>query len=468
MKWHIILIGTLIILSAMTFIAGGGFSHDVMGLRVKRFSNTTYPDGNSVNNLTMIYDPLVNYPYMLFWDEAEDYTYHSHSYKTHEIMISASSDFVNWTGHKADIVVSMEDGTNASSPDAAVNPKNGEIYLVWSEKNKTSGYYEIYMGRSDDGVNWTSKIKNEVISDYTSSAVENCTKPAVAVSDDGYVHVVWLGYNSTTKSTEVYYGSNTSADAWSSLNADIPISVEDSNSAMSVDIVATAGSSPRVWVFWTEYEVSDGAYAVYAANSTYPYKKWNTTMIGSDVGHSAYNVTATVYKGNIYVFWEQEVDESGKTVKEIAGKYFDGNAWNNAAVNSEIVSFEDGHNATHPKASFGAYGVFVVWDEFDENHSCREVMISNSTGNGEWSGRNRDILITTDDSGNKEPQVYVSDAGEIYLAWLHWTEETKQRGSWDGFSLCASVGEVIPEMELLYAIPAVVVLVYAFGKRKRN
>ncbi len=469
MKWQVILIGIFLVLSATTVIAGATGAQEPMGLRVKKFSNATYPDGNSVNNLTMIYDPSMNNPYILFWDEAEEYTYNSHSYKTHEIMISASSDFVNWSGSKEDKVISMEDGTNSSSPDAAVNPRNGEIFLVWSEMNKTSEYSEIYLGRSSDGGNWTSTVKNLIISNYMDPMVGNCSRPAITVTNDGYIHAVWLGYNYTTKSTEVYYGNSASGDAWTSQSKDVAISTEDPNNATSVDIISMNDTASRVWVFWTEYEISDSAYVVYAANSSYPYTKWNTSMIGSEVGYSAYNVTATVYNGEIYVFWEQEVDESGKLVREVAGKYFNGSGWNNAAGNGYIVSFEDGRDALHPRASVGAPGVFVVWDEFDENHNCREIMISNTTGNGEWSGTKGDILITSDASSNKEPQVYVSDAGQIYIAWLHWTEEeTKQRGSWDGCTLSANVGEVIPEMLIIYAIPAIAVLVYASGKRKRN
>ncbi len=467
MKLVIVVVGFILLVSAIPIVTAGASVEINSALKVKAVSNATYQDGHSVANMTLIYNPNSNAPYMLFWDEEENYTYKGASYLTHEIMISTSTDFVNWSGSNKDIVVSMEDGADSVTPDAAINDSDGKAYLVWSEKNKTSGFWEIYYGYSPDGINWSSRASNHVISDYESKYVTDCMHPKIAITSDNYVHAVWLGKNTTTDSWELYYGNSPGGNVWSSESRDIPISVEDNYSVQSADITVLDSASPVLWVLWTEYDVSGDSYEVLAANSTYPYTKWNTTIIESTYKENAYNITAVVYNNEIYAFWEQEVKENGKEVREIDGAYFHDGYWDSTV---DIISYEDGHNATNPSAGASPQGLFVVWNEYDENSGHEEIMIGNMSSNG-WSSANEDIVVTHDTGApNKDPSIVVGEFNTLYLAWLHWTEEsTKQRGFWGGCTMVANTDDVIPELQIpiMAVAAAMLVLLYAGWKRKR-
>lgn len=469
MKW-LLIVGAILLILGSSGAAYASESISDTGLKSIVFSNATYPDGNSVGNMTMIYDPVIS-KYVVLWDEMENYTYGGSEVKSREIMISLSSDFVNWTGSRRDVVISYEDGTNSSSPDLAYDPGSGKLHAVWSELNKSSGYREIYYGYSDDGVNWSSIRSNWVISNLYKSGVGDCIEPKIAVSSDEFIHAVWIGYNLTYGSWEVYYGNSYNGSSWNSEQRDTPISPVDSSSVQSVDIaVENIVPLSRVWVFWTEYEVSDSAYAVYAANSTYPYGSWNVSMVSSTYGLNAYNVSAMVNGTDVYVFWEQEVIENNVTVREIAAKHLVNGQWANTQGGSLTISYPDGHNATHPSASESSWGVFVTWDEFDENTGYRQIMYGNTTRDN-WTSAKGDMLLTKYNYDSKMPTAYVSDSGMIYVAWMHWIEvqPTKQHGAWEGCTLRASTGDLIPELwsPVVIISAMVAVLAYATWKRKR-
>ncbi len=466
MKWVLVVGAILLIIGSMGMASASGAS-GIRGLRSIEFSNATYPDGNSVGNLTMVYDPVIS-RFVILWDEVENYTYGGNEVKAREIMISLSSDFINWTGSRRDVVISYEDGTNSSSPDLTYDPVNGRIHAVWSEFNRSSGNREIYYGFSDDGVNWSSTGGNWVISNRYNSKVGDCVEPKIAVTKDGFIHAVWLGYNSTYNSWEVYYGNSYNGSSWNSEQGDTAVSTVDGSSVQSVDIaVDNFAAEPRVWVFWTEYEVSNNAYAVYAANTSYPYGSWNVTMVESLYGMNAYNVSALVYSGDVYVFWEQEVSEGNATVREIAAKHFVNGQWEYTRGGQLIISYPDGHNATHPSASEFSGGIFVVWDEFDENTGYRQIMYGNTTADN-WTSAEGDILLTKYGSDSMMPTVHLEDPGRIYVAMMRWVEEPiKQHGAWEGCTLSASTGDLIPEFPAPAFIAATVaVLVYASWKRK--
>ncbi|GEM_PF-2538631 len=471
MKWFVLLSTFFVILGGVSAMGPDTMATDTIpGLKLKTFSNATYPDGHSIGNLAMIYDPLITNKYILLWDEKENYTLNGREVLVGEIMISTSSDFVNWSGNRRDIVISKEDGANSSSPSGTYDPSSGKIFVVWSEVNRTSGFKEIYLGTSTDGITWNSTVKNTVISNIYDGKVSNCTHPHIAVTSDGYQHAVWLGFNSTTGTWEVYYGSGYGDGTWSSERKDNSVSVEDSSSAQSVDIVAdNSASTPRVWIFWTEYVVSDDAYAVFAANSTAPYGKWNTTIVSSTYGMNAYNVSAIIYNGNLFLFWEQEVNEQGKKVKEIAAKNFLGGKWANTFGGNLTISYPDGHNATHPRGGINQNGIFVMWDEYDEISGYRQVMFGNSTG-GNWTSENSDLRLTAESTNNIMPSLYLGENQDIYIAWMHWIEDNnKQRGVWEGCTLRAAPQDIIPEFAYIGITEAIIaVLIYASWKRERS
>ncbi len=439
------------------FVISGLLSADTN--RINTPINASYPDGYDVNNLTMIYNYFLGQQFFLFWDEIENYTYNGVPVETNEIMVSSSTDFINWTGATRDIVISYKDGTPAKNPDA-IDDRYGTIYVVWQELNKTSNHWEIYYGMSSDGVNWTSQQGNHLVTNNRDDKVSDCIMPKVAVDSSPTAHAVWLGLNITTNSWELYYGKYL-GNNWSSESEDYPISTPDKYNVTSCDILVD--NFDNIWVFWTEFNASIGNDEVYAAVSSDYGNTWTKEMISYPGGNNSMNVTATKDATNIYVFWEQRIANS----TEIFVSIYNGTDWS-GKYGDRIVSAPDNHDARHPKASASLPGIFVVWDEFDENTNSRQIMISNSTDGIQWSGAQAavgDIVVTNDTVYHEKPSIFVNESGELYITWIKWLEY-KQRGSREVFTLSAPSQEIVPEFFFPYqALLAIPVYIYALRKR---
>jgi len=425
--------------------------------------NASYPDERDVNNLTMIYDAFLsnNLKFFLFWDEVENYTYGGNIVESSEIMVSASEDFVNWTGARKDIVISYKDGTDARNPSAAVD-RYGTIYVLWEEMNKTSLHWEIYYGLSYDGINWTSTNSNHLVSNNRDDKVTDCKSPKVAVDSSPTAHAVWIALNVTTNSWELYYGKYLGGN-WSSEFGDYIISKADKYNVTSCDILVD--TQDNIWVFWTEFNETVGNDEVYAACSSDYGQSWTTEMISYPGGNNSMNVTATKDAFNIYVFWEQKVGNS----TEIMVSVFNGTDWS-GKYGDRLVSFPDGYDARHPAASASLPGIFVVWDEYDENTNARQIMISNSTDGINWSGAQvdaGDIPITNTSTEHQMPGILVNESGELFIVWEEWIEY-KQRGSREVFVLNAPAQEIVPEIPYIYVLSALVAVhIYAVRKISR-
>ncbi len=432
-----------------------------LNIKTKILSNASYPDGNNVNNITLVYNSH-NSSFLIFWDEDENYTYQGKEYKTSEIMISESSDFVNWTGAKRDIVISYEDGTNSTNPAGVVDPNYGSINVIWSEMNKTSHHWEIYFGQSYDGINWISTNNNTLVTNNRDGKVSDCIFPDIAVDMNGaYLQGAWLGKDENTGTWEVYYGNYSlqSGGNWSSQNKDTIISREDSINATPPTILVGHHSPITTWIFWSEYNKSSSQYEIYKANRSSTEATWHRNIIYNGTTE-VNNVTSVENYPYIYVFWEQMYNGHS----EIYSMRYNetGDKWGNATR----VSYPDGHDARNPSASASASSgnIFVVWDEYDENTSYQEIMISNSTGGG-WSGSSGDIAVTDTKVYHSNPCIYVNSTGEIYLSLIEW-HEYKQRGSMEISTLSARSNEVIPEF--YYIVPLSGVFVYVIWKRRRT
>ncbi len=429
-------------------------------LRLKAMSNASYPDGNSVNNITMVYDSY-NSSFLIFWNEFENYTYQGKSWNTSEIMISESTDFVNWTGAKRDIVISYEDGTNATNPAAVVDPMYGSINVIWSEMNKTSHKREIYFGQCYPGLNWTSINKNTLVTNNKDDKVSDCILPDIAVDINGeYLQGAWLGMDAITGTWEVYYGNYSlqGSGNWSSENRDVIISREDSNNATKPKILVDTHSPIRTWIFWSEFNKSSSQYEIYAANRSYSEAIWHRKVVYT--GNSEIkNVTGIEVFPYIYIFWEQIYNGHFEIYTMRYNETSD--VWSNEM----LVSYPDGHDARNPSASGFSRDIYVVWDEYDEDTGYKEIMISNSTPAG-WSGSSRDINVTGTLTYHSSPHIYASSSGQLYLSWIEYRISGKPRGSMEIFTLSAQSGDIIPEFQYLF--PLAGVLIYVLWKKRRT
>jgi hypothetical protein len=238
---------------------------------------------------------------------------------TGEIHISKSSDGGDtWSGSAGNRYISFADGYNAQNPDIIID-RNNNIYVVWDERETDDiASAMIHYGKSTDG----GATFNSETADYPiSTAIRSSGNPYIVADLQNNIYVTWRATNATVSPFyyEAFYSHTTDGGAtWSGLAGQIRVDygVSDSSSVNYPAIAVT--SEGNLCVVWNEsrFEYADGQ--IFAS---YSYDSGTTWTGGTSLdlvshpeanGHPAYRPDIFCSFGDtLHVFWNEGVDSDG-------------------------------------------------------------------------------------------------------------------------------------------------------------
>ncbi len=440
---------SVIMLMPTQYENGGG---NYRALEEIMISNRT--DEANATNISFTQDGAGNL--YVVWDELELGIY--------KIQMTASWDGgITWTGSTRDIIVGGGE-YDARQPSIVGGPNKGELYLAWSEFSSLTGNNEIFFHNSSDGgATWT--VAKQITVSSTSG--KYFTNPMLALTPEGTLYGVWLGFDpnhtySRGYYREVYFGYSLDGGAtWSSVETPIIVSdvTIDSNASAPFILVNSTGA---IYVFWTKYIPLYNSTEVFVSISADGGRTWRYMEISYlDKGTKAANVTAAEYNGYVYAFWEQSVVVNGVSGVEIAYSYFDSAVWSGTRGDT-FISYFDAHPARNPTAAVYK-NLTVMWSEYDENTLFDQIFISETIDGTLWTGAKGDIVYTTGKRDHWTPKnLYL--LGDLKVVWRSYVDPyLKQRGSVEVFTL-ANI--LVPEFDIQTLGLLVAVIIPAISLRR--
>ena len=147
--------------------------------------------------------------------------------------------------------------------------------------------------------------------------------------------------------------------------------------------------------------------------------------------NDAFNISmASSPLGDIYVVW----DEMVLTNREIHLSYsHDGGRTWSATLEDDVISYNNGQNATSPAIVEYKGNVYAVWQE-DVNGRWHIMFGNSSDGGVTWSSSRGDNIITNPEelvvTDCIKPRLAVDSLGVLHMAWMGFNTSVKQ---WEAY-----------------------------------
>jgi hypothetical protein len=256
-------------------------------------------------------------------------------------------------GHK----LGLENG-DFSLPSGTVQiaaTEKGDVYVVWIDKNSTSGDSDIIFSASNDSGNFGSKYALRSNDQLLSSS------PQIAATEKGDVYVVWIDKNSTSGDSDIIFSA--SNDSGKNFASKYALRSNDQLLSSSPQIAATEKGD--VYVVWIDKNSTSGYISNTFKASTDKGVKFGPFKRLSEVTKLQSSLSpqiAATEEGNVYVVWSQ----NGVQFKEIV---------DNGSIFGETITLSNETNlASLQIASTETGNVYVVWIDSNKSQNGDNVL----------------------------------------------------------------------------------------------
>jgi hypothetical protein len=271
--------------------------------------------------------------------------------KDHSITVQFTASADNGTTFTHPGVLSNH-RSSASLPQIAAT-ENGTVYVVWVDKNSTSGDSNIVFRASTDG---GEKFGRRVLSrDIQISS----SSPQIAATENSSVYVVWVDKNSTSGDSDIVFrGSTNSGEKFGrkGLSRDI----QGSPPLLSSSPQITSPSNGSVYVVWVDKNSTSGDSDIVFSASTNGGEKFDRKKLSTETEISVVSPQlAAIRNGDVYVLWV----ESNPQFSEIL---------DNGTIVGEVLPLgRTTSEASYPRITATENGnVYMVW--IDRKNSTAE------------------------------------------------------------------------------------------------
>jgi hypothetical protein len=241
--------------------------------------------------------------------------------------------------------------------------------------------------------------EERLTSDSTSS--ETCLpgSRAMAVSDDGTVHLVWA--DTRDDNSEIYYRSCVGG-TW---GAEVRLTTDPGHSHRPCIAEAPDGGLHVAWV-----DRRDGNYEIY-------YKSWDSVGGWSadervtSYGEVDYNPAIAACDTAVFVAWERRMG-SAFLVAAVHFAWRGGLGWS-GAIDVDVASARDSYR---PSLAYGPEGLLHIAYErqTSNNPDEKEKVVHKSWDGAAWSGRTG---LSTDLSFSRNPSIATGLDSTVHVVW---------------------------------------------------
>jgi hypothetical protein len=226
---------------------------------------------------------------------------------------TSGNDFTNRKNLRANNLLSI-------SPQLAAT-ENGDVYVVWVDKNNSTGSSNIiFRASNDNGNNFERSVRlNRNAGPNQTSTI--AFSPQLAATENGDVYVVWVDKNNSTGSSNIIFRA--SNDNGNNFERSVRLNRNSNQTTASDSPHIVATENGNVFAIWPENSVQ--------------FKEIldNEDIFGRPISISSnvilpisLQIDVTEY-GNIYLVWAEKRDNASNDIafvfKKISEFYFDRN-----------------------------------------------------------------------------------------------------------------------------------------------
>jgi hypothetical protein len=220
--------------------------------------------------------------------------------KLTDIFFSRSTDSGHtWT---KPIAIASTPG-NSTEPAMAIAPDNS-IHVAWSDTSRGEEHKDIYYSSSkDNGKTWG---KNTLLpADDVSNTPGESSRPSIAVSKDGTIHLAWLDSTPGESHPDIYYAYK-DGEYWSQ-----PTNVSNSPRASSHPVIACS-SKDKIYLSWGDNSRKENAADIWCAKAIEKGTFDRPINVSSTPGVASEPVIATGEAGEVAVVWSDTSNNPNK------------------------------------------------------------------------------------------------------------------------------------------------------------
>jgi hypothetical protein len=334
--------------------------------------------------------------------------------KDHNITVQFTASADNGTTFTHPRVLS-NDRSSASLPQIAAT-ENGSVYVVWVDKNSTSGDSDIVFSASTNGgekfgrtKTLSRDIEGSTASSASSASLLLSSSPQIAATENGSVYVVWVDKNSTSGDSDIVFrGSTNSGEKFGRKGLSRDIQGSPPLLSSSPQIAATENGS--VYVVWVDKNSTSGDSDIVFRGSTNSGEKFGRKGLSRDIQGSPPLLSsspqiASPSNGSVYVVWVDKNSTSGDS--DIV---FSASTNGNEKFDRKKLTKETEISVVSPQlAAIRKGNVYVLWVE--STPQFNEIL-----DYGTIVGEVLPLGQTT--SAASYPRITATESGDIYMIWI--------------------------------------------------
>ena len=291
-------------------------------------------------------------------------------------------------------------GTNilSFSPQIAATEK-GNVYVVWVDKNSSSGDSNIVFRSSSDAGKTFDRKKDIRATNILSFS------PQIAATEKGNVYVVWVDKNSSSGDSNIEFRS--SSDAGKTFDRKKEIR---GTNILSFSPQIAATEKGNVYVVWVDKNSSSGDSNIEFRSSSDAGKTFDRKkeIRGTNILSFSPQIAATE-KGNVYVVWVDKNSSSGDSNIVFRSSVNTGDSFSRRVYLNKDPN--DITSSVFPRiAATNKGNAYVTWVE---NNSLQLKQILD---NGNFFAQT--ITLNKRTAKSWLPEMSVTEKGNVYVVWV--------------------------------------------------
>ncbi|MBI3008106.1 MAG: fibronectin type III domain-containing protein [Candidatus Omnitrophica bacterium] len=198
------------------------------------------------------------------------------------------------TGASTGIYVNDAASTGAVEDPAVAAFGTSNVYIVWRDSRTSGNNGDIFFDKSTDG---GVTFGTDTIVDTGGTA--KAEKPAITVDNTGLIHVVWRDFRLDTTNGDIFYTKSSDGIYWTSVH------VDDAGLVAADQPAVAVSPNGDIHVVWTDFRTSGNEGDIFYAKSTNGGASFGTNknIDGAGITKADQPSIAIDTSGNINIMW---------------------------------------------------------------------------------------------------------------------------------------------------------------------
>jgi len=316
--------------------------------------------------------------------------------------------------------VAKIDRTSAE-PAPRINPAiavddQGIIHVVWEDYSMFPALANIMYAKSrDDGRSFDPCV---MVDDAVTVSTHQA-KPQIVVDSDGIIHVVWEDYRRDSRLGDIYYSKST--DGGMTFGEDVCVDDPVTITSRQINPVIAVDSRKIIHVAWEDYRDNAELGNIYYAKSTDGGVTFGTDIriddIFTDTTHQCNPAIATDPIETVFIVWEDY-----RNAPHLGDIYYS-HSTDDGEIFGENLMVDDPITVTHrqirPAVAVDDRGIiYVAWEDYRDNAGLGNIYCAKSIDGGKTF--EKDVMVDamfTITTHQANPAIATTGEGLVYVVW---------------------------------------------------